>query len=99
MELAALIAWVLTALGGFYPLATWLRKGGLSQQPRSTHLPPRSAVRTLSPRRHAVPIDPFKMVLSVDACTTRSSPGCVSARSPVWLLTRSPASLPGRPAR
>jgi hypothetical protein len=40
MELAALIAWVLTALGGFYPLATWLRKGGLSQQPRSTHLPP-----------------------------------------------------------
>lgn len=40
MALAALIAWVLTAGGGFYLLGTWLAKGGLRQQPRATHLPP-----------------------------------------------------------
>lgn len=39
MALAALIAWVLTAGGGFVLLGTWLAKGG-ARQPRSTHLPP-----------------------------------------------------------
>jgi hypothetical protein len=42
MAVAALILWVLTAGGGFYLLATWLAKGGLRQQPRSTHLPPQA---------------------------------------------------------
>jgi hypothetical protein len=28
MAVAALIAWIVTALGGFYLLATWIRKGG-----------------------------------------------------------------------
>jgi hypothetical protein len=40
MALAALIAWVLTAAGGFVMLGTWLANGALRQQPRSTHLPP-----------------------------------------------------------
>jgi hypothetical protein len=28
MAIAALIAWIVTAAGGFYLLATWIRKGG-----------------------------------------------------------------------
>lgn len=32
MSFIALILWVLTALGGFVLLGTWLRKGGLRQQ-------------------------------------------------------------------
>lgn len=28
MDVAALIAWIVTALGGFYLLATWVRHGG-----------------------------------------------------------------------
>ena len=28
MAVAALIAWIVTALGGFYLLATWIQKGG-----------------------------------------------------------------------
>lgn len=32
MNVAALVAWVVAALGGFYLLATWLQKGGLRQQ-------------------------------------------------------------------
>ena len=32
MEWAALIAWVITAGGGFTLLATWLRNGGMQQQ-------------------------------------------------------------------
>ncbi|MGA5560302.1 hypothetical protein ACPCUV_03825 [Streptomyces platensis] len=28
MDIAALIAWVITALGGFYMLGTWLSRGG-----------------------------------------------------------------------
>jgi manganese efflux pump family protein len=39
MDIAALITWVLTALGGFYMLGTWISKGG-HRQPSSSHLPP-----------------------------------------------------------
>lgn len=39
MAIAALITWVLTALGGFYLLFTWLSKGG-NRQPRTSHFPP-----------------------------------------------------------
>ncbi|MFF7234066.1 hypothetical protein BX264_6539 [Streptomyces sp. 2333.5] len=28
MDIAALISWVITALGGFYMLGTWLSRGG-----------------------------------------------------------------------
>ncbi|MFI5828193.1 hypothetical protein ACIA6C_13105 [Streptomyces sp. NPDC051578] len=28
MDIAALITWVVTALGGFYMLATWIKRGG-----------------------------------------------------------------------
>jgi hypothetical protein len=34
MAWAALILWILTALGGFYLLATWLRNGGMQQTDR-----------------------------------------------------------------
>jgi manganese efflux pump family protein len=39
MAVAALIAWVLTAGGGFVMLSMWLANGALRQRPRSTHLP------------------------------------------------------------
>jgi manganese efflux pump family protein len=39
MGIAALIAWVLTAAGGFYMLATWIQKGG-TRQPRTSNFPP-----------------------------------------------------------
>lgn len=39
MDIAALITWVLTALGGFYMLGTWISQGG-HRQPSSSHLPP-----------------------------------------------------------
>jgi hypothetical protein len=32
MDIAALIAWVVTALGGFYMLGTWIQRGGVRQQ-------------------------------------------------------------------
>ena len=32
MDVAALIAWILTAGGGFYLLGTWLARGGMRQQ-------------------------------------------------------------------
>ncbi|MGW3356919.1 hypothetical protein ACWDFL_16070 [Streptomyces bungoensis] len=32
MDIAALITWVVTALGGFYMLGTWIRRGGIRQQ-------------------------------------------------------------------
>jgi hypothetical protein len=32
MSIAALIFWIVTALGGFYLLGTWLRGGGLRQE-------------------------------------------------------------------
>lgn len=34
MEWVALILWILTALGGFYLLATWLQHGGMQQGDR-----------------------------------------------------------------
>ena len=39
MVVAALIAWLVTALGGFYLLATWISKGG-AKTPRTSHFPP-----------------------------------------------------------
>jgi hypothetical protein len=39
MAIAALVAWLLTAAGGFYMLSTWIAKGG-ARQPRTSHLPP-----------------------------------------------------------
>ncbi|MEU6553419.1 hypothetical protein ABZ915_24535 [Streptomyces sp. NPDC046915] len=32
MDIAALIAWLVTALGGFYMLGTWIQRGGIRQQ-------------------------------------------------------------------
>lgn len=32
MSIAALIFWIVTALGGFYLLGNWLRRGGMRQQ-------------------------------------------------------------------
>lgn len=39
MGIAALITWLLTAVGGFVLLGTWIAKGGL-RAPRSSHFPP-----------------------------------------------------------
>lgn len=40
MDIAALITWVVTALGGFYMLGTWIQRGGIRQQQSGTsHLP------------------------------------------------------------
>jgi hypothetical protein len=39
VEIAALIAWIVTALGGFFLLATWIRHGG-HRQPSSSRFPP-----------------------------------------------------------
>jgi hypothetical protein len=40
MEIAALVAWVVTALGGFVLLARWIGAGGLrQQQSKATRLP------------------------------------------------------------
>jgi hypothetical protein len=36
MPIAALIAWLLTAVGGFYLLGTWLARGGIKQQRNGT---------------------------------------------------------------
>ncbi|MFF7975682.1 hypothetical protein [Streptomyces sp. NPDC007905] len=36
MDIAALIAWVVTALGGFYMLGTWIQRGGIQQQRSGT---------------------------------------------------------------
>ncbi|WP_433678894.1 hypothetical protein [Nocardia sp. CA-119907] len=38
MGIAALITWLLTAVGGFVLLGTWIAKGG-ARQPSTTHLP------------------------------------------------------------
>ncbi|MFF4196198.1 hypothetical protein [Nonomuraea sp. NPDC001831] len=32
MEIAALIAWLVTAVGGFSMLGTWIARGGVAQQ-------------------------------------------------------------------
>ena len=39
MGIAALILWLLTAVGGFVLLGTWIAKGG-TRQPTASHLPP-----------------------------------------------------------
>ncbi|HEX3650762.1 MAG TPA: hypothetical protein VHV49_20245 [Pseudonocardiaceae bacterium] len=39
MVVTALIAWLVTALGGFYLLATWIAKGG-AKTPRTSKFPP-----------------------------------------------------------
>jgi hypothetical protein len=39
MSIAALIAWVVTAAGGFVLLGTWIAKGGV-RAPRTSHFPP-----------------------------------------------------------
>ncbi|HEX9336414.1 MAG TPA: hypothetical protein VF892_11035 [Pseudonocardiaceae bacterium] len=39
MSIAALIAWVVTAIGGFVLLGTWIANGGTST-PRTSHFPP-----------------------------------------------------------
>ncbi|MEU6593214.1 hypothetical protein ABZ923_28995 [Streptomyces sp. NPDC046881] len=36
MDIAALITWVVTALGGFYMLGTWIQRGGIRQQQAGT---------------------------------------------------------------
>ncbi|MGY1942964.1 hypothetical protein [Nocardia asiatica] len=40
MGIAALILWLLTAVGGFVPLGAWIAAGG-ARQPNSSHLPAR----------------------------------------------------------
>ncbi|MFI0820123.1 hypothetical protein ACH4TX_34145 [Streptomyces sp. NPDC021098] len=44
MDIAALIAWVVTALGGFYMLGTWVQRGGIRQQQTGTSRLPAPAV-------------------------------------------------------
>lgn len=39
MAIAALVTWLLTAVGGFYLLGTWIAKGGV-RSPRTSHFPP-----------------------------------------------------------
>jgi hypothetical protein len=39
MEIAALITWIITALGGFFLLATWISRGG-HRQPTTSRFPP-----------------------------------------------------------
>jgi hypothetical protein len=36
MKVAALITWLITALGGFYLIGTWLSRGGIRQQQART---------------------------------------------------------------
>lgn len=36
MDIAALVAWVVTALGGFYLLGMWIARGGVRQQQSGT---------------------------------------------------------------
>ncbi|MEU7473781.1 hypothetical protein AB0A94_35645 [Streptomyces sp. NPDC044984] len=36
MDIAALITWVITALGGFYMLGTWIQRDGIRQQQSGT---------------------------------------------------------------
>jgi hypothetical protein len=39
MGIAALITWLLTAVGGFYMLSVWIAKGG-TRRPSASHFPP-----------------------------------------------------------
>jgi hypothetical protein len=36
MDIAALVTWVVTALGGFYMIGTWISRGGVKQQRTGT---------------------------------------------------------------
>jgi hypothetical protein len=40
MDIAALILWIATALGGFYLLGTWIQHGGARRTEGSTRFPP-----------------------------------------------------------
>ncbi|WP_046469255.1 hypothetical protein [Allosalinactinospora lopnorensis] len=40
MAIAALVTWLLTAVGGFVMLGMWIAKGGPKKQQPTTHLPP-----------------------------------------------------------
>jgi len=40
VDVAALVAWIVTALGGFYLLATWIGKGGTRRGADGTRFPP-----------------------------------------------------------
>lgn len=44
MDIAALIAWVVTASGGFYMLGTWIQRGGIRQQQSGTSRMPAPVV-------------------------------------------------------
>ncbi|MFJ8082950.1 hypothetical protein ACIQ6Y_20365 [Streptomyces sp. NPDC096205] len=44
MDIAALITWVVTALGGFYMLGTWIQRGGIRQQQSGTSRLPAPAL-------------------------------------------------------
>ncbi|MFF9003933.1 hypothetical protein ACF1GW_11635 [Streptomyces achromogenes] len=44
MDIAALITWVVTALGGFYMLGTWIQHGGIRQQQSGTNRLPAPVV-------------------------------------------------------
>jgi hypothetical protein len=39
MGIAALVTWLLTAVGGFFMLGVWITKGG-ARTPRTSHFPP-----------------------------------------------------------
>jgi hypothetical protein len=39
MAVAALVTWLVTALGGFWMLGIWLTRGGMSQQRTGTSRP------------------------------------------------------------
>ncbi len=39
MAIAALITWLITAVGGFWMLGVWISRGG-NRQPRTSHFPP-----------------------------------------------------------
>ena len=40
MDIAALVAWLVTAVGGFVMLGTWIAKGGTREPGRSRFSPP-----------------------------------------------------------
>src|SRR3954453_22800318 len=40
MTIAALVAWIVTAAGGFFLLATWVRNGGHQRRAGASNFPP-----------------------------------------------------------
>ena len=98
MAIAALVAWVLTALGGFVMLAKWISSGGLHQQPteRRTFPPAWSSGTSAWPR-------PGWCCGSPTCCwTTTGWPGSRSScffQSPCSDSPCSPAGVPGADAR